>query len=99
MFSTVFGFHVVTWDIQHCSELRQVHSRAVWSVNIFVFRQYFVLIVVGDPSSNPGKGWRTKLTPYCLCMLMAEDHAKTNVRTKIQCTQSTITQVMKVGRG
>ena len=21
---------------------------------------------VGDPSWNPGKGWRTKLKPYCL---------------------------------
>ena len=22
----------------------------------------------GDPGSNPGKGWRTKYTPYCLCI-------------------------------
>ena len=30
--------------------------------------------VVGIPSLNPGKGWWTKHTPYCLCALMAEDH-------------------------
>ena len=26
--------------------------------------QYFILIVVGDPGQNPGKGWQTKYNPY-----------------------------------
>ena len=28
----------------------------------------------GDPGSNPGKGWQTKYTPYCLCIFVTEDH-------------------------
>ena len=43
-------------------------SRAVWSINCYI------LILVGVPSLNPGKGWGTKYTPYGLCKFMAEDH-------------------------
>ena len=37
-------------------------------------QHYDVAFGVDDPSLNPSKGWQTKHTPYCLCMLMAEDH-------------------------
>ena len=28
------------------------------------------------PSSNPGKGWRIKYTPYCLCIFVINDHGR-----------------------
>ena len=39
------------------------------------------------PGLNPGKGWFTKCTPYCLCIFMARDHGK-------DCASSTTKLVM-----
>ena len=40
---------------------------------------YVLTLGLGDPSSQPGKGRRTKHTPCCLCMLVAEDHGCSDI--------------------
>ena len=51
--------------------------------------EHHVPLVWSSKGLNPGKGWFTKCTPYCLCIFMARDHGK-------DCASST-TKLVKSG--